>query len=620
MCGIFGLYYIEKSSTNVYRSLLEGLNTLEYRGYDSAGLGVENSIIRSVGEISKLEEKLGNMHLEPKPYYGYLAHTRWATHGEASEINCHPHYSREKNFVLVHNGIINNYDEIKSFLKTHGYNFYSQTDTEVVANLLDYLYHQCTSNSFVKIIKEMREILQGSYAFLVQSRFFPDEFICCCLGSPLIVGIDKNSRYIFSSDVLAIAAHTSDVIYLKDEQYFHISHKNYSIGNMQHDSSINIEISKLNIVQTEIGKKGFAHFMEKEIFEQSQSIERTLLGRINYVRNSVMLGGLLSNREKLREAKQIIFIACGTSYHVCAYMINIYKQELKVDAQLINSSDFNDFPPNYFEKDTVCIFVSQSGETADTIVALQYCLRKEQFCVGITNVIASSLSRYTHCGVHVNAGPEIAVVSTKAYSCQLLVLYLIALLLADLKKIPLDFNVSQIRSLPRMVQRSFEMRPLLKEIATVLKEEMSMLIVGRGYNFATAQEGALKMKETAYIHAEAINAGELKHGSLALVDKHMPVFVFALRDSFYPKMKTIINQLLSRASKLYIVCHDGDDELKSSVSSECVLIPVPNVENTGLQSIVSIIPFQILAYELAMLRGINPDKPRNLAKSVTVTE
>lgn len=676
MCGIFAYfnYLVERDRQYILNTLLNGLARLEYRGYDSAGLAVdgdkqgETFIFKQVGKVINLREKIANdkaLDIQKKfNSHGGMAHTRWATHGVPSVVNCHPHRSDPTNeFTVVHNGIITNYKELRTILEKFHFVFESDTDTEAVAKLAKYIYdtHKDSTGSpltFTGVVKAVCKELDGAFALIFKSSHFPGEMIAAKRGSPLLLGVktskklkvdfvdvdtdliddnvpsgmhrsqsrsffDENDvpmpvEYIFASDASAIIEHTKKVLYLEDDDVAHIKDGDLHIHHIRRDDNMSSvrPIQTLEQELAQIQKGAFNHFMLKEIFEQPDSVINTMRGRINFDSRSVVLGGLRSQLANIRRSRRIIFCACGTSYHSCVATRSVFAEltELPICVEL--ASTFLDEKYPIF-RDDCCIFVSQSGETKDTLLALQYCKERGALCLGVTNTVGSTISRETHCGVHINAGPEISVASTKAYTSQFLALTMIALQLSDDNHAKLERRNQIIDGLYKLsgdIKKTLALEPQLKELATTkFKDSTNCLLIGRGYHTATCLEGALKIKEVSYIHAEGINAGELKHGSLALVDENMPVILVMAKDSHYSDSENALKQITARSGSPVVIASEEDD---SSIFKSLTTIRVPQTVDS-LQVIINIVPLQILSYYLATTRGFDPDSPRNLAKSVT---
>ncbi|KAI8997469.1 glutamine-fructose-6-phosphate transaminase [Pilobolus umbonatus] len=683
MCGIFGYcnFLCEKTRQEVCDTLLNGLSRLEYRGYDSSGFAVDGdkediTIMKQVGKVAALRKLVKEQTVDfNKHFISHcgMAHTRWATHGQPSQINSHPQRSDKTNeFAIVHNGIITNYKEIKLLLEKKGYVFESDTDTECVAKLTKYVYDSHNQDlNFTELVKAVVKELEGSYAFIFKSAHFPNEIVATRRGSPLLIGVktakklkvdfvdvefantDKNTsfapvegqdmarpalnrsqsraflsedgmpqpiEYFLASDASAIVEHTKRVLYLEDDDIAHISDGELHIHRIRRSKEDNTpatrSIQTLEIELAEIMKGSFDHFMQKEIYEQPESVVNTMRGRVNFENHKVTLGGLRGFINIIRRARRVIFIACGTSYHSCLATRNIFEELNQIGTQAELASDFLDRRSPIF-RDDVCVFVSQSGETADTILAMRYCLERGALCVGVTNTVGSSISRETHCGVHINAGPEIGVASTKAYTSQYIALVMMALQLSQDTTSTTERReeiIDGLYRLPGHIKEVLAADEKLQKLALdTLAHQKSLLLLGRGYQNATCLEGALKIKEISYIHSEGIFAGELKHGPLALIDENMAVILLMTQDSLYPKVQSALQQVVARKGNPIIICNTGDESLVNHYKA----IEVPKTSDC-LQGLVNIIPLQLLSYHLAILKGVDVDFPRNLAKSVTV--
>lgn len=634
--------------------------------------------VGKVAAVRKLVAEAKNLDLSKKfMFHVGMAHTRWATHGPPSTVNCHPHRSDPKNeFTVVHNGILTNYKELKTVLEKKGYMFESQTDTEAAAKLIKYIYDSqkdAKSLSFTSLVKAVVKELEGAFAFIFKSVHFPNEIVATRRGSPLIIGVktpkklkvdfvdvefgagdvDKineedagllspvdaqhpkmrrtQSRaflsedgmpqpieYYLASDPSAIIEHTRRVLYLEDDDIAHIADGELHIHRLRRDEGMSTirTIQTLEMELAAIMKGSFDHFMQKEIFEQPESVVNTMRGRVDFDQRKVTLGGLKSYISTIRRCRRMIFVACGTSFHSCVATRAIFEEltELPICVEL--ASDFLDRKTPIF-RDDVCIFVSQSGETADTLLALRYCLERGALCVGFTNTVGSSISRETHCGVHLNAGPEIGVASTKAYTSQFLALVMMALQLSE-DRLSLQERRKEIidglHELPNKIKEVLQLDAYLKQLSKdVLFKEKSLLIMGRGWQNATCLEGALKIKEVSYMHSEGILAGELKHGPLALIDENMPVVLIMTKDSLYPKVHSALQQVTARKGQPIIICTTGDDQIPTQYKP----IRVPPIVDC-LTGVLTIIPLQLISYHLAVMHGVDVDFPRNLAKVIVL--
>ncbi len=607
MCGIVG-YFGEKKAKTV---LMEGIKRLEYRGYDSAGIAVieDNKLIyeKSVGRIGELEKRIRSKC--DKSTIG-IVHTRWATHGAPTNENAHPHFDCSGKIAVVHNGIIENYNYLKTKLQNEGHKFKSETDSEVIAHLIESYY----SNDLEDAVRYTLKGIEGAYGLAVISLDEPNKLVAARCGSPLIVGIG-NGEYFVTSDVAAILEHTKNVVYLDDGELVVLAR-----DNMKTTDGNNIAISKkVDEVQWNVDrveKGGYEHFMLKEIHEQPQSLRDVMLGRFEKDSNLVHLGGLKEKEKVLHDSKRIIIVACGTSWHaglIGEYMI---EDSLAIPVEVEYASEFRYRNP-VIEEGTLVIAISQSGETADTLAAIREAKKKGATVLSICNVVGSSIARESGCGIFLHAGPEIGVASTKAFTSQITVLFLLTLYLARLrdKKETLSLNmVSKLREIPELTRKVLEKEDQIVEIARLYKDNDNFLYLGRGYNYPVALEGALKLKEISYIHAEGYPAAEMKHGPIALVDKDMPVVFIATKDKVYTKILSNIEEIRTRGGKIIAVASEGDNEISEKVDH---VFYIPETLDT-LTPILSVIPLQLLAYHMAVMRGCDVDKPRNLAKSVTV--
>ena len=612
MCGIVA--YIGKKEA--YPILIKGLHRLEYRGYDSAGVALLNegelTVYKCKGKVSDLEK-----FTEGKSKAGTIAigHTRWATHGVPNDVNAHPHYSESKNMVIIHNGIIENYASIKAQLIKSGHTFLSDTDTEVLIHLIENI--QLVEN--VKLGDAVRLALNqviGAYAIVILSKTNPDELIVAKKGSPLVIGIGVD-EYFVASDATPIVEYTKNVVYLEDEEIAFIPRK----GDLKIKTIKNRPktpyIQELEIQLEAIEKGGFPHFMLKEIYEQPRSIKDSMRGRLNAGKGVVKLGGIAEYEQKFLNAKRIIFIACGTSWHAGLVGEYLFEDLTRIPVEVEYASEFRYRNPIIYEDDVV-IAISQSGETADTLAAIELAKSKGATIIGICNVVGSSIARATHAGSYTHAGPEIGVASTKAFTAQVTVLTLMALHIANLKgTIPASrFHqlVSEIEAIPKKVEKVLATNDQIKYIAGIYKDATNALYLGRGYTFPVALEGALKLKEISYIHAEGYPAAEMKHGPIALIDEEMPVFVIATKGASYEKVVSNIQEVKARKGKIIAIVTEGDEQVKEMAD---YTIEIPETDEI-LVPLVSAIPLQLLSYHIAVMRGCNIDQPRNLAKSVTV--
>ena len=614
MCGIVA-YIGNKDPKPI---LMEGLRRLEYRGYDSAGILVCNN---SKSQLSKIAGKVNALSkiLENKtditPHLG-IGHTRWATHGIPNEINAHPHSSNSGKLFIVHNGIIENYDTLKMELISRGYSFYSDTDSEVLVNLIQEI--QIKEN--IKLPDAVQLALNqvvGAYGIVVCDIFNPEELVVARLGSPLAIGLGENSFYV-GSDATPFLDHTRKVVYLEDNEMAVLSKNGeINIKNIISDESIHPYVEELQWSLNSIQKGGFEHFMLKEINEQPKAISDTLRGRLLVGQGKIQINSINEYKDKFLNAKRVIFVACGTSWHASLVGEYLFEYFIRIPVEVEYASEFRYRDP-IIQKDDIVICISQSGETADTLAALKIAKEKGAFIYGICNVVGSSISRETHSGIYTHAGPEIGVASTKAFSTQITVLILIALKLAELKKtidpnllLDYQFELSQI---PDKIERLTKSAPLIETIAKNYSDSQNCIYLGRGFNFPVALEGALKLKEISYIHAEGYPAAEMKHGPIALIDKNMPVVVIATKKTNYQKVVSNIQEIKSREANIIAIVSEGDETVAKLANH---VIEIPNVSEC-FTPILATIPLQLLSYYIAIIRGCNVDQPRNLAKSVTV--
>lgn len=692
---------------------MTGLARLEYRGYDSAGLAVDgdkkNEVLafKEVGKVAKLKALIESEKPDMTKVFDNhcgIAHTRWATHGSPSRLNCHPHRSDPTwQFAVVHNGIITNYKELKALLESKGMRFETETDTEAIAKLAKYIYDEHPTIDFTTLAKAVIKELQGAFGLLLKSVHFPGELVAARKGSPLVVGVrtakkmkvdfvdvefaedgaalsaelanqnvalkskagglganllappDKSllhrsqsraflsddgvpqpTEFFLSSDPSAIIEHTKKVLYLEDDDIAHIHEGQLNIHRLSKtDGTSNVRaIQTIEIELQEIMKGRFDHFMQKEIFEQPESVINAMRGRLNIEEKTVTLGGLRQYISTIRRCRRLIFIACGTSYHSCMAVRGAFEELTEIPISVELASDFLDRQAPVFRDDT-CVFVSQSGETADSLMALRYCLERGALTVGIVNVVGSSISLLTHCGVHINAGPEIGVASTKAYTSQFVCMIMMALSLSEDRASKHQRRIEIMEGLAKISDQFKEILKLdqsIKELCLKFKDQKSMLLLGRGAQHATALEGkltyfifacrplltrilgALKIKEISYLHCEAVMSGELKHGVLALVDENLPIVMILTRDDIFAKSLNAYQQVIARGGRPIVICNKGDTEFPGEKTDK---IEVPKTVDV-LQGLLNVIPLQLMAYWLAVAEGLNVDFPRNLAKSVTV--
>jgi len=610
MCGIVA--YI--GTKNALKVLIKGLRRLEYRGYDSSGIALIEEglrVFKKQGKVKDLVREIGDIKLRGTIGIG---HTRWATHGIPNDVNSHPHVSKNSKISIVHNGIIENYQAIKTDLELRGYTFKSDTDTEVVVCLIE----DIQKNSQLQIGDAVRVALskiEGAYALVVLSEDQPDRLIAARKGSPMVLGIGEG-EYFIASDASPIIEYTDKVIYLNDEEITVITREGYEIRNLQDVPQLPY-IQQLDLELEAIEKAGYDHFMLKEIFEQPQSIADAMRGRLAIDAHKLVLGGIQKHAEQLVEAKKIVIIACGTSWHAGLVAEYLFEDLCRIPVEVEYASEFRYRNP-VIEKGDMIIAISQSGETADTLAAIELAKSKGTIILGVVNSVGSSISRLTHEGAYLHTGPEIGVASTKAFTGQLTVLIMIALRVA-IRKQTISLSTYQdlleaLHQIPNKIKRVLEKNDQIKEISASIKEVPNALYLGRGYNFPVALEGALKLKEISYIHAEGYPAAEMKHGPIALVDENMPVIIIATRDNSYDKIVSNIQEIKARKGIVIAVVTEGDLLISKMAD---FIIEVPDTPEC-LMPLLSVIPLQLLSYHIALLRGCNVDQPRNLAKSVTV--
>ncbi len=609
MCGIVG-YIGNKTCVPI---LIEGLKRLEYRGYDSAGVGFltggEAKVIKSPGKVSLLESKINADSIDALIGIG---HTRWATHGEPNENNAHPHFNKENNLVLIHNGIIENYAVLKKRLINEGYEFYSETDTEVLVKLVDY-YIKKGHGLFQAVRYALIEV-EGTYGIAVLYTKEPDKIVVAKNGSPLVIGVGDDENFI-ASDVNALISHTSQVVYLEDDEIVELYKDRFTAKNIK-DESIIKEVTHIKMTLDEISKGGYSHFMLKEIMEQPESVRNSMRGRLIYEEGISKLGGLEGYEERISASRRIIITACGTSWHAALVGEYMIEQFAGIPVEVEYASEFRYRNPIISKDDTI-IFISQSGETQDSLAALKEAKRKGALCLGIVNVVGSSIARETHAGIYTHAGPEIGVASTKAFTAQLTALALITLLIARKRNLSLVDGqniITAMNKIPAQIQSILDQNQHIARIAEAFQFAKNFLYLGRGYNFPASLEGALKLKEISYIHPEGYPAAEMKHGPIALIDENMPVVFIAPKDSVYEKVVSNIIEVKARKGIIIAIASENDNEIDKLVDYS---IKVPDTIRM-LMPILTVIPLQLLAYHIAVRKGLNVDQPRNLAKSVTV--
>ncbi len=614
MCGIVG--YI--GSKDAYPILIKGLQRLEYRGYDSAGVAMINpegelSVYKKKGKVSdliafaKTEDLSGNIG---------IGHTRWATHGEPNDVNSHPHFSNDRHLVMIHNGIIENYASIKEGLKKRGHTFVSQTDTEVLVHLIEDIQKHEKIKLSHAVIAALKQVI-GAYAIVIMDKNDPDTLIAAKKGSPMVIGIGNNGDFYIASDASPIVEYTKNVVYMEDEQVAILRRgQDLKIRNLK-DKEITPYVQELTLELEAIEKGGYDHFMLKEIYEQPRSVKDSMRGRLIADEGKVQLGGIVDHEGKFKNAKRIIFVACGTSWHAGLVGEYLFEEYARIPVEVEYASEFRYRNPIIYPDDIV-IAISQSGETADTLAAIELAKSKGATIIGVCNVVGSSIPRASHGGSYTHAGPEIGVASTKAFTAQVTVLTLMALHVARLRSTIAESRYRQLlyemEAIPTKIEEVLKLNDQIKAIASEYKDSTNALYLGRGVSFPVALEGALKLKEISYIHAEGYPAAEMKHGPIALIDEAMPVFVIATKGPNYEKVVSNIQEVKARKGKIIAVVTAGDEEVRKSANH---VIEIPETDET-LVPLISVIPLQLLSYHIAVMRGCNVDQPRNLAKSVTV--
>ncbi|MDX2195156.1 MAG: glutamine--fructose-6-phosphate transaminase (isomerizing) [Cytophagales bacterium] len=610
MCGIVA-YVGEREA---YPVIIKGLKRLEYRGYDSAGIALLNgelNLYKKKGKVSDLESWLSNAKLHSTIGIG---HTRWATHGEPNDVNAHPHYSSSHNLAIIHNGIIENYSALKQDLMKKGHQFASETDSEVFIHFIEDIQvnNHCSLEEAVRLA--LTKVV-GAYAIVIISKEHDNQLIAARKGSPLVIGIGKNEFFI-ASDATPIIEYTDEVVYLNDHEVACIRDNNLTIKTIENTESTPY-IQKLDLELESIEKGGFEHFMLKEIFEQPKSVTDSLRGRVNSKSNHLMLGGLSEYINKLLYTQRIVLIGCGTSWHAGLVAEYIFEELARINVEVEYASEFRYRNPVIQEGDVV-IVISQSGETADTLAAVELAKSKGAIIFGVCNVVGSSIARATHAGAYLHAGPEIGVASTKAFTSQVTVLTMIAISIAHRKGTITNSQFHELlvnlEQIPTKIETILSQNAKIKYIASEFKDAKNFLYLGRGSNFPVALEGALKLKEISYIHAEGYPAAEMKHGPIALIDHEMPVVFIATQDKSYEKVVSNIQEVKARKGRIISIVTEGDTHIQQM--SEFV-IEIPHTHEL-FTPLLSVVPLQLLAYHVAVFRGCNVDQPRNLAKSVTV--
>ncbi|MFN8166894.1 MAG: glutamine--fructose-6-phosphate transaminase (isomerizing) [Bacteroidia bacterium] len=612
MCGIVA--YI--GHREVYPILIKGLQRLEYRGYDSAGIAILNGdlkVFKKAGKVSDL-----NDFAKGKDVSGSIGmgHTRWATHGEPNDRNAHPHYSQSGRFAIIHNGIIENYSSIKAELSKRGHTFKSDTDTEVLVHLIEDIHENAGVTLDEAVRLALGEVI-GAYAIVVLSKDNPKELICARKGSPIVLGVGKDkNEYFVASDATPIVEYTNNVIYLNDGEMAYINNGQLTVKTIENQVKTPY-IHELELKLEQLEKGGYDHFMLKEIYEQPRSIWDSMRGRIDAKKGFLRLGGIAEYENKFVNAKRIVIIGCGTSWHAGLVAEYLIEDLARIPVEVEYASEFRYRNPVIYEDDIV-IPISQSGETADTLAAIELAKAKGATIFGVCNVVGSSIPRATHAGAYTHAGPEIGVASTKAFTAQVTVLTLMAMQIARHRGTITDSRyhqlLNELEAIPAKVEAALKTNDVISQLAARFKDARNFLYLGRGYGFPVALEGALKLKEISYIHAEGYPAAEMKHGPIALIDEEMPVVVIANKNETYEKVVSNIQEVKARKGKIIAIVTEGDTTVKG-MADYC--IEVPETDDV-LIPLISVVPLQLLSYHIAVMRGCNVDQPRNLAKSVTV--
>ena len=607
MCGIVGYVGPKK----VLPILLAGLKRLEYRGYDSAGVALLYNhslmVTKAAGKIAQLE-KLIDGH-DYNSHCG-IAHTRWATHGAPTQLNAHPHTDTPGEIALVHNGIIENYRTLKEFLMRQGYRMISDTDTEVLVHLIRFYFH----GNLTEAVRSALQRVEGTYGITVLSSLEPNKIVAARMGSPLVIGHGENENFV-ASDVAAMLDHTNKVVYLEDGEIATVTPEEYTITTIANEQ-ISPQIQEVTWTLDQIEKGGYEHFMLKEIHEQPDALRNAMRGRLDYEEGSSRLGGLNLQQGELREIKRIIITACGTSWHAALIAEYMIEELARIPVEVEYASEFRYRSP-IMEPGTIMLAISQSGETIDTLAAVKEAKKHGATVLGIVNVVGSTIARETAAGVYIHAGPEIGVASTKAFTAQVTVLSLITLMLARMRHLSVQQGqefIQAIEQIPEKVEKILRAEDKIKKIAEQYSKKNNFLYLGRGINFPVGLEGALKLKEISYIHAEGYPAAEMKHGPIALIDENMPVVVIGLKDPVYDKVLSNIAEIRARNGQVIAIATEGDTEISEKAN---YVIYVPETHRL-LTPLLSVIPLQLLAYHIALLRDCHVDQPRNLAKSVTV--
>jgi len=610
MCGIVAYIGYREACPII----IKGLHRLEYRGYDSAGIALLNgslNVYKKKGKVNELESFIADKDIHAHVGMG---HTRWATHGEPNDTNAHPHYSTSERIAIIHNGIIENYAALKTHLQQQGHTFHSDTDTEVFVNLIEEIQskNNCSLEEAVRLA--LHEVV-GAYAIVVLSKDAPNQLIAARKGSPLVIGIGKD-EFFLASDATPIIEYTNEVVYVNDYEIAVIRNGKLDIQSKEAVPQ-NPYIQKLELALDSIEKGGYEHFMLKEIFEQPRSVMDSMRGRLELKAGHLNMGGVRMYEQKFVNAQRIIVVACGTSWHAGLVAEYLLEDLARIPVEVEYASEFRYRNPVLTERDIV-IAISQSGETADTLAAIELAKSKGATIFGICNVVGSSIARATDAGAYTHAGPEIGVASTKAFTAQVTVLTLLAMIVGHkrgtLSETRLRELTIELGNIPAKIEKALQLNTEIEQISEIFKDAANFLYLGRGYNFPVALEGALKLKEISYIHAEGYPAAEMKHGPIALIDENMPVVVIATKDSSYDKIVSNIQEVKARKGRIIAIVTEGDDVIPKMAE---FVIEVPATSDV-LMPLVSVVPLQLLSYHIAVLRGCNVDQPRNLAKSVTV--
>jgi glucosamine--fructose-6-phosphate aminotransferase (isomerizing) len=610
MCGIIA--YI--GTKDAYPILMRGLKRLEYRGYDSAGIALLNGglhIYKVKGKVEDLEKFSENKDLSGTVGMG---HTRWATHGEPNDVNAHPHLSGNHRLALIHNGIIENYAALKDLLIASGHHFESETDTEVLVHLIEEIQMKYGTN-LEEAVRQALSMVIGAYAIVLMDKQDPDRIVAARKGSPLVVGLGEGEFYI-ASDASPIIEYTKRVVYLNDEEIVSISRKDFQIRTISNIPK-EPEINEIDLAIEALEKGGFEHFMLKEIYQQPSSVSDCMRGRVNATDGWVRLGGLEEHLDRIKQAQRLIIIGCGTSWHAGLIGEYLFEELARMPVEVEYASEFRYRNPIINESDVV-IAISQSGETADTLAAVELARSKGAFIYGIVNVVGSSIARATNAGSYIHAGPEIGVASTKAFTAQVTLLTIMAIVLGKargvLPKSEYIKLIQELASVPNKIEQVLKEAEKIKALAVEIQHSSNAIYLGRGYNFPVALEGALKLKEISYIHAEGYPAAEMKHGPIALIDEKMPVIVIATNRHAYDKVVSNVQEIKARKGKVIAIVNQGDSQIKKLAD---FFIEIPEIEDP-LSPLLAVVPLQLLSYHIATLRECNVDQPRNLAKSVTV--